>query len=117
MTPFLPQFQLEENKKFDKLPIFSAPVKNDVDGVYTFVAEISIVKEFLNASHSRLIDKIVEMLQEVISKKEQIHGFQPYSIDTFLNDDGEGIFFEGFDDGRNMLKIDLMDLISKLKQI
>jgi hypothetical protein len=34
-------------EEFDKLPIFSAPVPQDINGVHTFVVDISVVKAFI----------------------------------------------------------------------
>jgi len=61
---FLPQFQEEENELFDKNFVDDqterwARIISDSDDF----EQIKIVKDFLSSSHSRLIDKIVEMVE------------------------------------------------------
>jgi hypothetical protein len=74
------------------------------------------LKSFNRTSALALLESVREMISEVKEKKEQVNGFQPYGIDNFLNDDGESIFFDGFDDGRNLMKIDLLNLIKSVEQ-
>ena len=76
----------------------------------------SFIKSFNRTSALALLESVREMISEVKEKKEQVNGFQPYGIDNFLNDDGESIFFDGFDDGRNLMKIDLLNLIKSVEQ-
>ena len=85
---------------------------SDYEGIY------SDMQSFLHKSLLQVIERCADRLDELTKKKEQVNGFQPYG--HFYGDDEVSqrkIFFDGFDDGRNMMKIDLKDLISKLKQI
>lgn len=58
---------------------------------------------------------VIEMIEEIIKKKEQVHGYQPYG---HISGDQEPhqkiIFFNGWDDGRNLMKIDLKNLLDKI---
>jgi hypothetical protein len=66
---------------------------------------------------------IVEKINAVIKNKEQVNGFQPYhkcsdncGEPCWLAGNERKIFFDGFDDGRNMMKIDLLDLINIIQK-
>ena len=74
------------------------------------------IQKFLHQSLLQVIERCADRLDKLTKKKEQVNGFQPYSIDTFLNDDGEGIFFDGWDDGRDLLKIDIKLLANELRE-
>lgn len=50
----LQSYKERKLSEFDKLNIFSAPIKNDKNGVLTFIVDISEVKKFI----SYLIDEI-----------------------------------------------------------
>src|ERR1035437_7849442 len=69
-TNFLSQFQEAENKKYEDFV--------QILDLYPMGAPVGKIRAFMEDRDSRLIDKIVEMVNEVISKKEQVHGFQPY---------------------------------------
>jgi hypothetical protein len=79
------------------------------------------IKQFLLSSQLSIIQAIDEMIDEVIKKKEQVNGFQTYhtcdeecEVNCKKERDEKKIFFDGFDDGRNMMKIDLMKIRSFL---
>ena len=62
MTSLLPQFQEEENKNFDEITfcyIHHGRIPASCDQCFLQKQ----VKLFLSSSHSRLIDKIVEMVE------------------------------------------------------
>jgi hypothetical protein len=76
---------------------------------------------FLLSSQLSIIQAIDEMIEEVIKNKEQVNGFQPYhkcsdncGEPCWLAGNERKVFFDGFDDGRNMMKIDLMRIRSFL---
>jgi hypothetical protein len=58
--------------------------------------------------------KMVEKIEAICQKKEQVNGYQPYGV---MEGDQEPmqrkIFFDGFEDGRNMMKIDLLAIIKE----
>ena len=75
----------------------------------------------LSSSQLSIIQAIDEMIDEVIKKKEQVNGFQPYhtcdeecEVKCKRLRDERKIFFDGWDDGRNLMKIDLMRIRSFL---
>jgi len=78
-------------------------------------------EQLLDLLHSREsiaykagLEEVREKIKEIINKKEQVHGFQPY---TTGNEEFERkVFFDGFDDGRAMMKIDLLNLIKSIEQ-
>ena len=79
------------------------------------------IKSLLLSSQLSIIQAIDGMIDEVIKKKEQVNGFQPYhtcdeecEVHCKKERDEKKIFFDGFDDGRNMMKIDLMKIRSFL---
>jgi hypothetical protein len=81
------------------------------------------IKSHLLSSQLSIIQAIDEMIDEVIKNKEQVNGFQPYhtcdeecEVHCKKERDEKKIFFDGFDDGRNMMKIDLMKIRSFLKE-
>ena len=53
-------------------------------------------------------EQILEELKIIIERKEQIHGNQYEGKER-------KIYFEGFDDGRAMIRIDLLELVRKIK--
>jgi hypothetical protein len=79
------------------------------------------LKQFLLSSQLSIIQAIDEMIEEVMEKKEQVHGFQTYhtcdeecEVNCKRLRDERKIFFDGWDDGRNLMKIDLMRIRSFL---
>jgi predicted restriction endonuclease len=81
------------------------------------------VKKYFLSSQLSIIQAIDGMIDEVIKKKEQVNGFQPYhtcdeecEVHCKKERDEKKIFFDGFDDGRNMMKIDLLDLINIIQK-
>jgi len=80
-------------------------------------------KTFLLSSQLSIIQSIDEMIDEVIKKKEQVHGFQTYhtcdeecEVNCKRLRDERKIFFDGWDDGRDLMKIDLMKIHSFLEE-
>jgi hypothetical protein len=78
-------------------------------------------KSHLLSSQLSIIQAIDEMIEEVMEKKEQVHGFQTYhtcdeecEVNCKRLRDERKIFFDGWDDGRNLMKIDLMRIRSFL---
>jgi hypothetical protein len=81
------------------------------------------IKFHLLSSQLSIIQAIDEMIEEVIKNKEQVNGFQPYhkcsdncGEPCWLAGNERKVFFDGFDDGRNMMKIDLMKIRSFLEE-
>jgi len=77
----------------------------------------------LSSSQLSIIQAIDKMIEEVIKNKEQVNGFQPYhkcsdncGAPCWLAGNERKVFFDGFDDGRNMMKIDLMKIRSFLNE-
>ena len=91
---------------FDKLPIFSAPINNDVDGVYTFVAEISIVKSFNRASALALLESVREMMKEKAEfwKKQRAIRYPEYV--RGINNCGEELYdlIKSIDQAEQLIK-------------
>ena len=88
----------------------------------TFGMEEWLTQSILSSQLS-IIQAIDEMIDEVIKKKEQVNGFQPYhtcdeecEVHCKKERNEKKIFFDGFDDGRNMMKIDLMKIHSFLEE-
>jgi hypothetical protein len=95
-------------------------------GYMSNVASDMMVKELkshLLSSQLSIIQAIDEMIDEVIKNKEQVNGFQPYhkcsdncGEPCWLAGNERKVFFDGFDDGRAMMKIDLMKIRSFLEE-
>ena len=89
------------------------------DGVTT--DKMKEIKTHLLSSQLSIIQAIDEMIEEVIKNKEQVHGFQTYhtcdeecEVNCKRLRDERKIFFDGWDDGRDLMKIDLMRIRSFL---
>ena len=96
---------------------------NGEDGSLIECVASSDIKKFLLSSQLSIIQAIDELIEEVIKNKEQVNGFQPYhkcsdncGEPCWLAGSERKVFFDGFDDGRNMMKIDLMKVRSFLKE-
>ena len=88
----------------------------------TFGMEEWLTQSILSSQLS-IIQAIDEMIDEVIKNKEQVNGFQPYhtcdeecEVNCKRLRDERKIFFDGWDDGRNLMKIDLMRIRSFLDE-
>jgi hypothetical protein len=60
MKNLLPQFQEEENRLLDDAQFLRGNLRGGLD--YISTNQLKNIKSFLSSSHSRLIDKIVEMI-------------------------------------------------------
>jgi hypothetical protein len=111
----------------------SEKLLNDADNLYSLAwqdgreglnrrAEINTeFGSLIESSQLSIIQAIDEMIEEVMEKKEQVHGFQTYhtcdeecEVNCKRLRDERKIFFDGWDDGRNLMKIDLMRIRSFL---
>lgn len=58
------------------------------------------------------MEEILKRLDTILERKEQVNGFQPFGYTDEQKE--REIYFAGFEDGRAMLKIDLMSLKKQL---
>jgi hypothetical protein len=56
--------------------------------------------------------RVKEAIEKVMNKGEQCHGFQPRGYAT--EEQEKEIYFDGFENGRAMMRIDLLGLIKKI---
>lgn len=65
---------------------------------------------------------IKDKIREIIIRREQVNGFQPYGIPSRAHDMDDAawekrdrqIFFDGWEDGRAMMRIDLQKLLEEI---
>lgn len=120
----LQKIQQETQEIF--LKMFDYTTKHDLDTSWAVLLDKEDKnpagkEQLLDLLHSREsiaykagLEEVREKIKEIINKKEQVHGFQPY---TTGNEEFERkVFFDGFDDGRAMMKIDLLNLIKSVEQ-
>lgn len=83
-----------------------------------------LIKDFYRQSLLQVIERCADRLDGLTKKKEQVNGFQPYHTcdeECELNckrlRDERKIFFDGFEDDRNLLKIDIHALANEFRDL
>lgn len=95
---------LQNEREFEKIGIFSAPIPQSPDGLMTFVADISAVK-----SHNRL--SLIKVMKALEKELEGEMFVQPEEAGQF------GMHADGFNQGLEEAIDKIREFISKLEQV